>query len=323
MSFVVGSEEKGHCSPQFFALIEGVGGGSEEMERVDGKLPNEAATDYGRDLFLNGNVESLPHRGRIIELPGEAMPGRWSGELAKVVPTATGVTKSPTGFGLLRDRIEDLEEVRICLRHEERKTLGPLEQTSEGNSAASSSSDTDVARIRGGNGNTEEKEDLRLHHDLTVYNFDPSHNRVRSFLVQEILYKDEVNSQTKPFIGSISIVSFDGFTSSSEVAEKADKVSSGFLEGCRNAILQRERDGVAATELLKIFSLFHNQAFVVLQRMSARATTGQIQPVLVLEYRSLVKSNFRTTTRYWSPSIKPLAVLLRLMVSLSEMNRDC
>jgi len=128
---------------------------------------------------------SLPHRGRILEIPGVVMSGKWE-------------------TNLLYDNMEEGEEdgeldsLRLSLRH---------------NTASSCSLETYYTG----------KEDSP--NGLTVSLLDTSSNRVDDFVKQGVLSEDEVDFcvdggkvTNDSFLSCLSLVTFGGFMSSSAVS---------------------------------------------------------------------------------------------------------
>ena len=233
ITFHVGRDDA--SSPQFLALVEGITEGT----AVKGS-PEEVAQDYIRDIFMNGRVENLPTSGRLLELPGDAKPGSWTGE---VVDTND---RKGTRIGMMRDKVENLKFVRIKLRHDSAYALGPLKFTPRDDSLSPLlHTDDNTQRIRGG-GCRHKKQTDGLGR-LTVSLVDPSHSRRNSLISQDIVAMDAI----EPFIGSISIVSFDGFTSSVDACFSARKISTALLEGCLKNVIDMEKEGSGSYSLLE------------------------------------------------------------------------
>ncbi|KAL9182263.1 hypothetical protein ACHAXT_012915 [Thalassiosira profunda] len=166
-----------------FGLIEGMGGGVEEVEKGG----------------------ALPHRGRIVELPGSVMPGKW--EALVLDDDASPADASANGGAL--------SALRISLRHNHAPST-PLE-------------DFYASRKAHPNGNV-------------VSLFDPSINRVLSFVKQGVFrdeeeeYCDEEEEKVlndSYHIGCVSIAAFGGFTSSSVGVIEGKDASEAMLAGCR------------------------------------------------------------------------------------------
>jgi hypothetical protein len=233
VTFRVGRDNA--SSPQFLALVEGVAKGTA------GTLgPEESAQDYIRDIFMNGRVENLPSSGRVLELPGEAKPGSWTGE---VVDTKDG---RGTRTGMMRDKLGNLKHVRILLRHDSAHALDPLEFTPRDDSLSPlSDSDGSTKRIRGGG--FRPKKQTNVLGRLTVSFVDASHTRRNSLISQGIVAKGAI----EPFIGSISIASFDGFTSSADACLSAHEISRSLLEGCLKNAIDMEAKGSGSSSFLE------------------------------------------------------------------------
>jgi len=174
--------------PKYFGLIECLGGGCEEIEK-------------GSDT---------PHRGRLLELPGEILSGRWK--------TTVGHDAQDPANGAMNSKSEEdvkaLKFIRISMRHTS-SPIVPLEECYSG------------------------EHSLPKKYCNSVSVITPHKNRLKSFIDQGIFAEKEVNSQVEgeecilnnPFLSGISIVSFDGFTSASEAINLADEISSEFLRG--------------------------------------------------------------------------------------------
>lgn len=157
-------------------------------------------------LFLlseeKGKKDEIPHRGRLIELPGELMPGDWKAQV-------------------LFDGSDDSMNQRISLRHE---------------GANNSSLEAYLRQIDSA--------------PLSVIN--PIKNRVRCFIDQGILDDDEIYDEKageekvlgSAFIGCISLVWFDGFTSASEAVHSANDVSEELLKSCVPSIRGASEKGL-------------------------------------------------------------------------------
>ena len=236
VTFHVGKSD----SPQFLALVEGVPG-----VQSNTRGPEDVAQDYIRDIFMNGRVEMLPSKGRMIELPGEAKHGRWTAELVDANDRVGG-----SGKGMMRDILENLKDARIQLRHHSVKAMGPLilSRWSDLVSPLSYSS-PQVQRIRGG-GESTKKRGTGLTADI-VYLIDPSHGRCHDFVSQGVVSKTVILDRLEPFVGSISIAAFDGFTSSADSRLSALQISASLLESCRKRLVAREAEGLDFNHVLE------------------------------------------------------------------------
>ena len=155
-------EGGGYQDQVHWGLIEGMGGGEEESEN-----------------------SSLPHRGRILEIPGVVMSGKWE----------TNLLYDNVGE---EDEDGELNSLRLSLRH---------------NTASSCSLETYYTG----------KEDSP--NGLTVSLLDTSSNRVDDFVKQGVLSEDEVDFcvdggkvTNDSFLSCLSLVTFGGFMSSSAVS---------------------------------------------------------------------------------------------------------
>jgi hypothetical protein len=188
LNFVVGESN-------YFALIEGVANGMEE----NSSMPK--SQDYIRDLFLNGRLDKLPHRGRLLELPGEIVPGNWIGH----------VVGGPVS-GLRRESMRNLTELLICFRHERAECLGPLTRRAQSSMIPPQWNDV----------------------ELSVSAFCPTPNRKSSMVSQGALVDDDPHEETA-LIGSISLAAFEGFSSSSDAIGGACGITEALLKRCQLA----------------------------------------------------------------------------------------
>eukprot|EP00978_Attheya_sp_CCMP212_P002378 scaffold4884_cov50-Attheya_sp.AAC.4 len=198
VSFVIAtSDQLGH--ENCLALIEGVGGGEEEnTNTLDPILPKEDCTRPDREK----DFDNLPHRGRILELPGPLQSGAWRTQVVFQGP-ASGHLKRRHLMSLnpqvQEGIIQDLQGIRIALRHKSVEHICDLNE-------------------------------LKNSDETTISMVDPNHNRVISFINQGILFESELSTPTyDPFIQSITLALFAGFKSSSEARHNADDVSSEIL----------------------------------------------------------------------------------------------
>jgi hypothetical protein len=215
VNFQIGEND---AVPQFIALVEGVAGA-----KPGTRVPDDKAQDYIRDVFMNGRVEELPLAGRMLELPGEAKAGTWTAELvnSKAYPAST-----LSANGLMRDKIGSLKNIRIQIRHESAKDMASLNLSRHHDNGANSPAACLEQRIRGGGEGSQ-----------SVSMIDPSHGRKDNFLAQGIVSRETLEGA---FIGSISIVGFDGFTSSAEARLSAEGKSKSLLESCRKQAIAIE-----------------------------------------------------------------------------------
>ena len=253
------SDDDGGGDGVHFVLIEGVGGGAEERlfaaeERRKGKRRERASPGSGGATGVVASA-SLPHRGRIVEVPGEVMKGRWAAEVVterndggnpqsyKRPSEGGGCCHPASGSGAIRS----VGGWRVSLRHETFASLGDLNRLlllDTGDTSASGS----AANSGGG--------------DVTVCVVNPNHNRVLSFLSQGILDDTEVevssaegkkpqreadgqkgarHTAVAPHIASVTVSTFSGFSSSSESTINADAVGGKILADCRREHRRRHR----------------------------------------------------------------------------------
>lgn len=134
------------------------------------------------------NVSDIPHRGRLLELPGEVMPGAWKAQV-------------------LQEGSYDCSYKRISLRHHNAMD-SPLE--------------------------------YRLHEDddVPVVIVNPLKYRVESFIDQGVFNDEEIENEEKivgnAFLGCISLIWFDGFTSASDAVNLANDAAEGLLKLCES-----------------------------------------------------------------------------------------
>ncbi len=155
----------------------------------------------------------LPHRGRMMELPGSVMPGKWE---AIVVNDDDAPSREEDA----RREGDDggLRSLRISLRH---------------NSAPSSPLES---YYHGGRGGT------AAPGGTIVYLVDPSADRVSSFVKQGIFTDDEIDfsveggermsGDSSLYLSCVSLVAFGGFSSASEATNDAEGRSRAMLSRC-------------------------------------------------------------------------------------------
>ena len=198
-------------TPFAFGLIEGVvGSGIEHSSpsRISSPWPN----DYLSDVLLNGRPEYLPQHGRVLELPNEPLVGSW-----KCTTTDSGTPRLPP----LREQLRDLKRFRLQFRHESVSSVGPLSYTSP---EPSSPGECMRDEMTGDN--------------ISVSVFSPS-SSCDGRLADSGLDGGTNATGNDVFVGSVSIVVFDGFTSSSEATKRRGEVASEFLKNCRQSMIQK------------------------------------------------------------------------------------
>ena len=156
----------------------------------------------------------LPHRGRMMELPGSIMPGKWE---AIVVNDDDAPSREEDARG---GDDGGLRSLRISLRH---------------NSATSSPLESHYRGGGGGGGNVA----LR---GTIVSLVDPSADRVSSFVKQGIFTDDEIDfsveggermsGESSLYLSCVSLVAFGGFSSASEATNDAEGRSRAMLSRC-------------------------------------------------------------------------------------------
>lgn len=196
-------------SEQSLVLVESL------AENTDS--PVAASHDHLRDIFLNGRLESLPTKGRLVELlPNEALVGAWTASLV-------GADGNPTRVsGLLRDSLRDLKGVRLSIRHDDFLHVRRL-------------TDKKLMQVPGISGTT---------HQLHISSMDPSIGRSKSFVDQGL------GNDNAPVVASISFAACEGCTSMADANSKlAGDLASELLVATRDATLSN--DG-PLTDLLSI-----------------------------------------------------------------------
>lgn len=203
----------GPTTKQFFVLVEGI------VETHDSALA--ASHDHLRDIFLDGRVESMPCRGRLVELlPNVALPGAWLATIVGADGDATRVS------GLVRSSMRDLKGARIVLRHKSFLDLGMLsEKTSMHLPPGSTSRQVHVSTI------------------------DPSISRRKDFDRQGMIDEDG----DPLVVGSIAIAACEqGCTSWSDKNSKlAGELASDLLVASRETLLKESNNGRCRVEDLE------------------------------------------------------------------------
>ena len=211
ISFICQEQSDHLSSPSAFALIEGVGGGISEQEEYASGHPLDRA-------------KQLPFRGRTLELPGAVKVGEWSGQLVQ--------DGSRKRSALFRDKIDDLHSLRIELRHKDAKTLGCL------------------------------KDAIRSQPSMTFNVINPMHSRQQGFASQIVMDEEEirdiaaasegcrVRGSDIPFLGSLSLAVFRGFSTVVEENDFGASVADNFLDGCR--LMASKATSTSANDLLPV-----------------------------------------------------------------------
>jgi hypothetical protein len=197
---------------QFLVLIEGL----IERQKDSTVLTASQHGDQLRDIFMDPCTESVPRKGRLVELlPTEALSGDWSANLVGPDGFATHVP------GLLRNNGRDLQGIRICLRHEEFHELGLL---SEARSMK-------VAGLAGAVCPTRQ---------VHVSVIDPSISRTKDFDRQGGLSETD----EPPVVVSISIAVCEGCTSFADASSTlAGQIASKILESVRDGVVAECEEG--------------------------------------------------------------------------------
>ena len=175
-------------SRPFLGLAEGVQATASPTLQTD-YLPSVVA---GR--------QSIPRVARMMELPSTAMLGMWT---ARLVDAQDG---SGANFSN-----SNLTGSRLSLRHESYTGIGGLQPLTTTSSSQSSSA-----------GAPPLPQDTSS--NLTVSCIHPSHNRIASMQCQGVVDKS-THSHPHSFLGSLSFLAFEGFTSTSDMNTRAQDVS--------------------------------------------------------------------------------------------------
>ena len=146
---------------------------------------------------------SLPHRGRLLELPGAIMPGKWE---ALVLNDGNDDD----------DEEEELHSLRLSLRH---------------SSVSASSLETYYT----GEQSTPE--------GLAISLINPSINRIDGFIKQGVFTDDEIDFYVEgeekmtndSFLSCLSLATFDGFLSASEVSFMLHISCECDFDSCQNS----------------------------------------------------------------------------------------
>jgi hypothetical protein len=207
--FKAGFNVDDSTSNKFLVLVEGLVGST------DSALV--ASQDYLRDIFLDGRVESMPCKGRLIELlPNTALSGPW---FATTI-SADGHETRCSGF--IRNSIQDLRGIRIILRHASFSSLGLLSHETSMTLDSGSSS-----------------------HQIHVSRIDPSISRRANFHSQGV-----INNDDDPLVvGSISIAACEGCTSWSDANSAiAGRLASDLLVASGKRMLEWSDNGMCCSE---------------------------------------------------------------------------
>ena len=171
-----------------------------------------ASCDYLRDVFMDGRVDCLPSKGRLVDLlPNVAHPGPWQATIVD----ADGNKRHASG--LIRGSMQASKCARIVLRHASVRDLGML---------------SDNAAIPTPGSTTRQ---------VHVSSIDPAISRRKDFQSQGVV----VNDVDPLVVGSISIVVCEGCSSWSEAnSERAGELASGFLFACKDKASELSVNGM-------------------------------------------------------------------------------
>lgn len=179
---------------KYLGLIEGIGGGAGEfILRSYHKylfIPSSHCLSYLITIEEDIEGTDIPHRGRLLELPGELMPGAWKAQV-------------------LDEDSNGCSHKRISLRHH-----GAMYSSLE--------------------------DHLYKEDEVPVVVINPLKYRVKSFIDQGVLLDEEFCNEVEDeekvvgtaFLGCISLVWFDGFTSASDAVNLANETTEGLLKLC-------------------------------------------------------------------------------------------
>jgi hypothetical protein len=148
--------------------------------------------DYLQNV-LSGR-QAIPRLGRMMELPNTAMLGTWT---AHLIDTQDSSSSHLSNSNLTRSR--------LTLRHESFSGIRDLKPSTTGSQSS-------------GTGAPPPQDTP----NLTVSCIHPSHNRIPSMLCQGVL---DTHIHTHSFLGSLSFIAFEGFTSTSDMNTRAQEVS--------------------------------------------------------------------------------------------------
>lgn len=154
-------------------------------------------TDY-LESVLSGR-QAIPRLGRMMELPSSAMLGTWTAHLMDTQDSSCSDVSNATLTGS-----------RLSLRHESYSGIGGLQPSITSSQSSSTGAPPPPPPPQDTSNN------------LTVSCIHPSHNRIPSMQCQGIL---NTHIHTHSFLGSLSLIAFDGFTSTSDMNTRAQEVS--------------------------------------------------------------------------------------------------
>jgi hypothetical protein len=204
-------ENGGYQDQKHFGLVEGMGGGEGKIVFLNRLLHREqyfcltmmnsvSLSDNREEEIERGMVK--PHRGRLMELPGTVMPGMWNANVRN-----TAIAKNEDNS---REKLQDLS---LSLRH-------------------ISASSTPLEKYYNGEKTTP--------NGLVVSLILPALNRISSFIKQGVFTNEEVDFCVEgeekilnnSFLSCLLLVTFDGFTSSSDSTNDAENCSEAMLARC-------------------------------------------------------------------------------------------
>jgi hypothetical protein len=210
----------------FLALLEGVQASSSSTT-MDDYIAN-VIQEQRHSQLRHSQHHYPPRTARMMELPCEAKLGNWSAELvpppkveqalhesAAAAASTTIAKNANTNAMNASNSAVSLQGYRMSFRHHSCLSLGPLRGKEDGNSATSGA-------------------DSAAHSALTVSLIHPNLNRFSSVQCQGIVANLDQFPQS--FIGSLSIVGFDGFTCSSDMNSRAGEVSASFLKRVKSSM---------------------------------------------------------------------------------------
>jgi hypothetical protein len=158
---------------------------------------------------------NIPHRGRILELPGSVMPGKWEALILNDDISSDDNNPTLDCNGSLHSNI------RLSLRH-----------------VSSMPSSSSLEKYYRNNNETTAAPTSGIHVSL----ISPADTRIDSFIKQGIFTEDELDfciedecnmaSDSTLFLGCLSLVLFDGFSSVSELIADAKDCTDAILSKC-------------------------------------------------------------------------------------------
>lgn len=166
---------------------------------------------------------NIPHRGRLLELPGSVMSGKWE---ALILNDVSSSDNPKLDYGEFHsNNIVNVNgsslSIRLSLRH-----------------VSSMPSSSPLEKYYNMKNNETSAPNNRTHVSLII----PADTRIDSFMKQGVFTDDELDfciedehrmaSDSSLFVGCLSLVLFDGFSSVSELFADAKDVADELLSKC-------------------------------------------------------------------------------------------